>query len=302
MIGRLRRLFHMAAFFHAGIRLPFAVAVAFCLTAASGVAFGHGAYHDVVADLNAKLAVTPGDADLRFRLAAAHVEHGEWQACLDEVAKVGVLSGGTIRTTYLSGKALAGEGKLLPALADLDAFLAAEPGHQFALIERARVRVKLGQIEAGLADYDAALATPAPAELYIEAIEALRRNDRTGDAFVLAEAAVKETGGDPAALLCAIDCATSLGRTDEAVGHLDQLMKKWPRPEPWMQRKAEILAAAGRREEAKVAWRELHDHLLALPNLERAQPFLQEPLMACRRALGLSTGSSVVAPPASPSP
>jgi len=267
------------------------------LSGASVVAFGHGAYHDVVADLNAKLAVTPDDVDLRFRLAAAHVEHGEWKACLEEVAKVEALSGGAIRTTYLSGKALAGEGKLVPALSDLDAFLEAEPGHQLALIERARVRVKLGQVEAGFVDYEAALATSAPAEVYVEAVEALRRHDRTEEAFALAETSVKETGGDPAALLCAIDCATSLGRTDDAVGHLDELMKKWPRPEPWMQRKAEILAAAGRQEEAKAAWRALHDHLLALPNLERAQPFLVESLTTCRRALGIEAPVGVVAPP-----
>jgi len=272
--------------------------VACWLSGASVVAFGHGAYHDVVADLNAKLAVTPGDADLRFRLAAAHVEHGEWKACLEEVAKVDALSGGAIRTTYLSGKALAGEGKLAPALADLDAFLAAEPGHQLALIERARVRVKLGQVEAGFVDYEAALATSAPAEVYVEAVEALRRHDRTEEAFAMAETSVKETGGDPAALLCAIDCANSLGRTDDAIGHLEELMKKWPRPEPWMQRKAEILAAAGRQEEAKTAWRDLHDHLLALPNLERAQPFLVEPLAACRQALGIEAPVGVIAPPA----
>lgn len=274
------------------------VFAAFWLSGAFGIAFGHGAYHDVVAELSAKLALTPGDANLRFRLAAAHVEHGEWKACLEEVAKVEALSGGAIRTTYLSGKALAGEGKLVPALADLDAFLDAEPGHQLALIERARVRVKLGQVEAGHRDYAAALAKPAPAEVHVEAVEALRRHDRPEEAFDLAEAAVKETGGDPAALLCAIDCAASLGRTDEAVGHLEALMKKWPRPEPWMQRKAEILAAAGRREEAKAAWRDLHDHLLALPNLERAQPFLAGSLAACRIALGLPETAPVVAAPA----
>lgn len=274
------------------------VFAAFCLSGASVSAFGHGAYHDVVAGLNAKLAVTPGDADLRFQLASAHVEHGEWQACLDEVAKVEALSGGAIRTTYLSGKALAGEGKLVPALSALDAFLDAEPGHQLALIERARVRMKLGQVEAGIADYSAAFANPAPAEVHVEAVEALRRNGRNKEAFDLAEAAVKETGGDPAALLCAIDCAASLGRTDEAVGHLEELMEKWPRPEPWMQRKAEILAEAGRRAEAKAAWRDLHDHLLALPNLERAQPFLAGPLAACRTALGFPETAPVVAAPA----
>jgi hypothetical protein len=65
-----------------------------------------------------------------------------------------------------------------------------------------------------------------------------------------------------------------------------------------MQRKAELLAEAGRATEARDAWRVLHDHLLALPNLERAQPFLVETLATCRRALGIEAPVGVVAPPA----
>ena len=251
------------------------ILIALCVLSAqwfggfASTSFGHGAYHDVIAELNAKLASNPDDADLRFRLATAHVEHGEWQTCLVEVARIKELAPGKFQTGYLTGKALAGEGKLDPALDDLNAFLAVEPGNQSALVERARVHLKLGQVAMGCEDYTAALAKPAGAELYVEAIEALRRNDRDADALALAEIGAKKTRRDPAVLLCTLECAV-------------------------------FLDAADRKEEARSAWRELHDHLLALPNLDRARPFLAEPLAASRRALGLATPATVVAPPAAP--
>lgn len=258
---------------------------------------GHGAYHDVVADLNARLLATPGDVDLRMRLAAAHVEHGEWQPCLDEVARIEALAPGRHATGSLVGRSLAGLGRFEEALVALDAHLAQDPDDQFALVARARVRLKLDQVAGGLEDYRAALMTNASAELYVEACEAHRRNGEGKAALAVAEEGLKACKSDPAILLCAVECAAELGEIDAALSHLDQLRRVWPRPEPWMQRRAELLADSGRAAEASDAWHALYDHLLALPNLERAQPFLVEPLAACRRALGIEVPASVTAPP-----
>jgi Flp pilus assembly protein TadD len=259
---------------------------------------GHGAYHDVVADLSSRLLVTPGDVDLRMKLAAAHVEHGEWQPCLDEIARIEKLAPGRHATGAFMGRSLAGLGKSEEALSVLDAHLAQDPDDQFALVARARVRLKLGQVTGGLEDYRTALMNPATAELYVETCEALRRNGEGKAALAVAEEGLKACKADPAILLCAVECAAEAGEVEAALVHLDQLQRAWPRPEPWMQRKAELLAEAGRATEARDAWRVLHDHLLALPNLERAQPFLVETLATCRRALGIEAPVGVVAPPA----
>ncbi len=278
--------------------LAWSILTSFASLALVGSALGHGAYHDVVVGLSAKLAKNPNDAGLRFQLATAHAGHDEWDLCLAEVARVEALAPGKYRTGYLTGKSLAGKGQFGPALADLDGFLAAEPKHVGARVERARTLLKLKRNDDAFADYSAALKRSSDPELYVEAIDALRRNGRAEEAHGLAETGARKTRQDPAVLVIAVDCATDLGRTDEALAHLERLRRVWPRPEPWMQRKAELLAKAGRKEEALAAWRELHDHLMALPNLERAQPFLAKPLAACRRALGLSGAPAVAAPPA----
>jgi Flp pilus assembly protein TadD len=259
---------------------------------------GHGAYHDVVADLNTRLLAAPEDHLLRLQLAKAHVEHGEWQPCLDEVATIEKLAPGQHATGSLVGRSLAGLGRSQEALGVLDAHLAQNPDDQSARVARARVRLKLGQVAGGLEDYRAALMTPATAELYVETCEALRRNGEGRAALAVAEEGLKACRADPAILLCAVECAAEVGEVDAALVHLDQLQRVWPRPEPWMQRKAELLGEAGRATEARAAWRTLYDHLLALPNLERAQPFLAETLATCRRALGIEAPVGVVAPPA----
>lgn len=259
---------------------------------------GHGAYHDVVAALNAEIALDPKKVELRFRLATAHVEHGEWQACLDEVSKIEALAPGLHPTGSLSGRALAGLERFEEAVPLLDAHLAAHPGDPVAHVARARVRLKQGRFEPGIEDYRAALRSPAKADLYVETCEALRRNGNTREALAVAREGVARCDADPAILVCAVECADELGEVDAAITYLDRLRQVWPRPEPWMQRKAELLANAGRTGESAAAWRALHDHLIALPNLERSQPFLAETLASCRRALGIEAPSAVVAPPA----
>lgn len=259
---------------------------------------GHGAYHDVVAGLQERLLAMPDDTLLRLQLATAHVEHGEWQACLEEVSKIEALAPGLHPTGSLSGRALAGLGRFEEAVPLLDAHLATHPGDPVAHVARARIRLKQGHFEPGIEDYRAALRSPAKADLYVETCEALRRNGNTREALAVAGEGVARCDADPAILVCAVECADELGEVDAAISWLDRLQQVWPRPEPWMQRKAEILAKAGRREESAAAWRALYDHLIALPNLERSRPFLAETLASCRRALGIEAPAAVVAPPA----
>ncbi|WP_449067933.1 tetratricopeptide repeat protein [Prosthecobacter sp.] len=261
-------------------------------------ASGHGAYHDIVIEIHAKLKDAPNDPALRHRLAAAHVEHGDWKEALVELERLRRLAPKACHLGYLSGRALATGGMLEAARVELDEFLSAEPAHQAALGERARVLLKLGQVKAGLADYRAALRQPAAPDLYVEAALAFRQHGHLNEASDIANRAVVETRQDPEVLSCAVDCALAAGRVDQAVAHTDLLRKAWPRPEPWMQRKAEILAAAGRDNEARTAWQELHDHIMRLPNLDRAQPFLVEMLGRTRHALGMTSPAAVVAPPA----
>jgi tetratricopeptide (TPR) repeat protein len=266
--------------------------------ASGGKGYAHGAYHDLVRGLEDDIARTPDNFEYRLRLAEAHVDHGEWEASLHEIDKIRRLAGGRYETRLFSGKALAAAGLLEESLRELNGFLESNPGDQSALVERARVGLRLGRNEEGCADYLAAIASPAKVEIYVEASEALRRLGRLVEALRCAEAGEDIGEGDPSALLCVLECAKELGRVETVVGTLDRLRRVWPRPEIWMQQKAEYLAEKGRAQESRAAWSELYDHLMLLPNLERAQPSLAGSLEDCRRALSLPVPTPVIAPPA----
>ncbi|RYD28248.1 MAG: hypothetical protein EOP87_19940, partial [Verrucomicrobiaceae bacterium] len=112
------------------------------------VLLAHGAYHDVVAKLEAGLASTPDDPLLHYRLAEAHMGHGEWVLCLDEVETIEGLAPGEHDTAYLRGWAMHTAGKQEEAKRILDDFLSANPDHAPALAVRGRVEMKLADTAA----------------------------------------------------------------------------------------------------------------------------------------------------------
>ena len=90
------------------------------------------------------------------------------------------------------------------------------------------------------------------------------------------------------------------GQYELALGHLDALQQASPLPQEWMARKAQLLAEWGRPEDAQKIWRELRDHILALPNLERGQPHFVSMLEKAQRALDETPPTAVVVAPPAP--
>lgn len=260
----------------------------------------HGAYHDVVAEMERALEAAPGDAELRFRLACAHEEHGEWTQALAELERVERLKPGEFPTAFVQGCALADGGHWAAARAALEEFLQGHPGHAAALSERGRVLAALGfKIEA-VRDYEAALmATDAP-ELawYAEAASLMSALGRLKEAAQLLRDGLTRLPDDPGLLAQSLEAEISAGDMDAALERVERLRAQAPRPEPWMARRAAMLAQAGRMAEARATWQALHEHLMALPNLERGIALLQPLLTQAREALGLPTAAPVAAPPA----
>jgi len=253
----------------------------------------HGAYHDVVEEITQKLAVTPEDAALHFKLACAHQEHGEWKAALVECERVRRLDATGFDTDYIEGKALAAGGHLEAAKGILDAFLAQHPQHAAALAERGRVHLKLKKQVEAQNDFAAALSLDkhAPVDWWLEAAQA-------GNAVEVLRKALLAHSDDPQLLNASLEAELKAGNTDEVLRRVDAMQKIAPRAEPWMARRAQVLAAAGRGEEARSAWTALRAHLLALPNLERGTPLLAGVLAETEKALGIAAPAVVVAPPA----
>lgn len=274
------------------------VAVFFC---GMGISEGHGSYHAVVAKLEKALAKNPDDASVRFQLAKAHSEHEEWKLCLDELERVDALARGKFATGWLRGVSFHQGGMNGKAKDELDRFLAGQPEHAAALLDRAKVSEALGDKRGAAEDSTRALAlAPSSAvEQWVFAADCLTADDRRDDAVRLLETALKHHDKDPLLLREVLSLETELQRWDDALGRIDDLGKVSPSPEPWMAERAELLVRAGRPDESKRSWQALLDHLSRLPNLDRGTPRNLELAGRARAALGIQSPLPVTAPPAS---
>jgi tetratricopeptide (TPR) repeat protein len=244
-----------------------ALAVVLC----PALALAHGTFHDRLAALKARLALTPDDAGIHFNLAELYCEHEEPTPALAALERAEALAPGKLPVEYLRGMCLRLAGRPAEALAALDRFVAAHPENSPARLQRARVHAALDNIPASLEDYRAALrlsARPEP-DLVQETADALAAHGSRDEAVQVLDAGLARLGPVPSLTLRALDLETATGRFDAALTRVDALQKTAPRPEPWMAKRAALLAQAGRTGEARAAWTALRDHLAALPNLER---------------------------------
>lgn len=268
-----------------------AVVLILCLQA---VAYGHGTFHEMIDELAPVIAATPDDPALYARRALLYLEHGEWQATLADV-ELAVRKGAKREDLdLLAGNALAAGGKAKAAKELLDSFIKAHPDYAPALLSRARVFRTLNRQDDALADYRSAFAAmkePEP-DFYIELAETLVSAERPDAAINLLSDGIKRLGNVPQLVLKALELEAGGGKFDDALKRVDAMQQQAPRPEPWMAKRAALLAQAGRTEDARSAWGALRDHILALPNLERGSHAMNVILEEAQRALAPAVGSS----------
>lgn len=261
----------------------------------------HGAYHDVVAQITQELEINPEDAGLRFKLACAHQEHGEWTSALVEVEKVERLAPGKHPTGFVQGQALASGGHWLAAKSTLDEFITQQPNHAAALAERAKVLRRLNKLQEALADFRTALENAGPGDSsvpwYLQAADAFIANHQVEEAARLLRQGLEKLHENPELLHRSLEVELSAGHFDEALARVIAMEKIGPRREPWMARRAQVLAQAGRLAESHAAWRALRDHLMSLPSLERGTPLLRQLLTEAQRGSGDAVTAPVLAPP-----
>lgn len=273
----------------------------FLLVLAPSRGIADGSFHDVMKRLTALLEASPNDDSLHFQLASTYIEHGDWAACLAEVECAERLAPGKHPTRFLEGRAFSAGGNYQMALYAFDDVLDLEPNHASALAERGKVYLKLRNSEKALRDYHLAFkaANTVQRQWFVDAGSGFIALGQIKQGVDIFDQALHQFGPDPDFLIPQLEAALAIPDFDRALRDVDLLKDLWPRPEPWMARRAQILSLAGRSTEAQAAWRGLHDHLMALPNLERGLPLLVPIQAEVRRALGLNVPEPVIAPPSS---
>lgn len=229
---------------------------------------------------------TPDDPRLHYQQAELLVEHEEWVPSLASIERTEALAPGHHPTRRLRAHIALASGQATEACMLLDSLLAEQPGDLAARRLRARARLAVGLRAAASSDYRRVWrdsATPDN-ELACEIADVFA-SDAPVEALEVLDRGLRLLGPVPSLLLRALALDLKLGRHDSALLRVQALRSLSPRPEPWMARRAEILAQAGRAAESRAAWQALAAHLATLPNLERGTPAMSQLAERARTAL-----------------
>jgi tetratricopeptide (TPR) repeat protein len=243
--------------------------------------------HDLIEAQKEKVEKAPSDPALRFELANLYGSHGELKLALKNLDRVDALAPGKFQTDFLRSQAFLVVGDFARAKEALNRLLASHPENPQAWLLRARAEQHLGQDKASLADFREALKrTPSPEpDLIQEVANALATQGFQDEAAQVLAAGIEKLGRIPSLVLRALDLEIARKNFDAALRLVAEMQKDAPRPEPWMARRATILAQAGRTDEARAAWKALSDHLASLPASERTSNAMTRFADEARQAL-----------------
>jgi predicted Zn-dependent protease len=256
-------------------------------------AHAHGDIHTQIEVVSESLRTDPNNAELYHKRGELHRAHREYRAALADYQRAQRLAP-DLRVVHLSrGRALLETGQLEQAQRALTRFLELGPTHAEALQLRARALARLGRRARADADFGAALASiddPSP-DLFLERADNLARAGKLADAMIVLDRAVELLGPLVTLHSAALELELRLGRYDAALSRIGALLAAAPRPEEWLARKADVLALAGRLDEARAARVEA---LLALERLPRSKRQLKHTL-ALERELRTALGEQQTA-------
>jgi tetratricopeptide (TPR) repeat protein len=274
-----------AASAKAAASLAFALAMAALVTSVPAVA--HGALDHQIEQASAAIMRDPANAELYVRRGELHRAHGAWDAALDDYRRAAVLAPGDERIDFLRGRALQQAGRPESAKVALDRHLAHHPGHVEARIARGRALRALGQPAAAATDFTVAIdrsARPDP-DIYLERARAQVDAEEVEQASAGIDAAIARMGAIPSLQLFAVELDVGQGRYEAALTRLDAAAARAPRREAWLARRADVLARAGRPDDANLAYAAALAAIETLPPGTRRVPATAELEARLRRAL-----------------
>lgn len=255
---------------------------ALALTAAA-----HGDLHERIARLDARLQREPGQARLWLERGELHRQHRDFAAAERDLAEAARLDPRLPGLEPARARLLAESGREGEALALLERLCAQPP----APLEWQRLRARLLQSQGRPAEaakaWEGIVGGPGrPQPSDVLELAALRARLGEIDAAVTAlEDGLRRLGELPVLELRLVELLTATGRYELALARIESARSRAPRPETWLERKAEVLRLAGRLEEAAEAARAGLAALESLPEVRRDTAAARELASRLRRYL-----------------
>lgn len=224
-----------------------------------------------MARVDAEISQTPDDVALRFQRAVLLFEHGDFTASWTDFCKCEEMDGAGIPVLWWKARVMQSLRQPEKSRKLLNRFLAKEPWHWLARATRAQVHLELSEPGLALADYREAIScNPSPEpDLISEAADALAANGHVDEAVALLESQLARLGPLPSLQTKLVGIEVAAGRVDSALARTVSFQETALRPEPWMVKRAGILASEGRLKESRETWESILDHLGKLPAEQR---------------------------------
>jgi tetratricopeptide (TPR) repeat protein len=235
-------------------------------------ASAHGDLHEQIAAITREIAAHPRDARLYVKRGELHRFHGEIRAALSDYDRALSLDPASADAQLGRARALLAANRVQAARHALTKFVQARPDDAEGHLTFARCLARVGRPRDAAAEYSRAIALlprPSP-DVYVERARAfVFAGDRTAAIGGLDEG-LRRLGPVVSLEVSAIDFEVAARNWDGALARVDRIVARTPRPESWLARRGDILAAAARPGEARTAFQE------ALAAIERLPPRLRE--------------------------
>ena len=241
----------------------------------SGSVWSHPAIDEQIQELTARIDDVPTDANLYLRRGELHRIHRDWTKAEGDYRTALQLDPQLLIADYCLGRLKLESGSPAEARVFLDRYLKMRPTDPEALATRARTRAALGEHLAAAKDFTGAIEyapndAPRP-EYFLERARALEAAGAShiADALTGLDEGVEQLGDVVTLQLYAVDLELARSNYEGALRRLDRISSQSVRQEPWLVRKASILEAAGRKEEARAAYEQTLTSIDSLPSSRR---------------------------------
>lgn len=262
-------------------------------------AAAHGDLHERIAELDKLIAGRPGDAKLLLARAGLQFEHEAYDAALADLLAARALAPDAAEYPFLLARSYAAAKLPLTAIRELAPFLKAHPDHGDGWLVTARALAATGQFAESGAAFDAAAAHLVRVEpqVVLEQAAAFEQAGRPEDALARVAAGRAKLGAHvPSLVERTLHLLVRLGRIPEALAELDAQAAHLQRKDPFLIRKAQLLSANGRRDEAIAAYRQAREAIRALPAHLQGRPDVQRNAADIAAELDKLTAASPAAP------
>ncbi len=224
-----------------------------------------------LAELEALIATLPDQPLLLMRRADIAIEHGEWDAAERDLRTATRLDPALPELAASWARLHLGAGRPAEARVALTRVLEQRPDDAETLVLRGRASAQAGEVAAARLDYDRALAllaTPPP-ELFLERARLPLAPD---ELLAGLDQGLATVGPVIGLLERAIAIELSIARYDAALARVAALTAAAESKAPWLRRRGDILATAGRPDEARAAYADALAELRRLPAWLQSSP------------------------------